>query len=57
MATNERLFAVQRALVEEKKLSLEERNRLAGEQAELKQKQQSLDAQWGLYKAKQWSWT
>ena len=53
MANNEKLFAVQRALVEEKKLSIEERNRLAGEQAEMRQKQQTLDAQWGLYKAKQ----
>ena len=53
MANNERPFATQRALIEEKKLSLEERNRLAGEQAELRQKQQTLDAQWGLYKSKQ----
>ena len=53
MAKNERLVAGQRSLVEEKKLSIEERNRLGGEQAELKQRQQTLDAQWGLYKAKQ----
>jgi len=53
MAANERLFAVQRALVEERKLSPEERNRLAGEQAELRQKQQTLETQWALYKAKQ----
>jgi len=53
LATGERLFAVQRALVEERKLSVEERSRLAGEQAELKQRLQSLDAQWALYKAKQ----
>jgi len=53
MAANERLFAVQRSLVEEKKLSIDDRNRLSGEQAELKQKLESLDAQWGLYKSKQ----
>ncbi|MEN6404975.1 MAG: biotin/lipoyl-binding protein [Thermoguttaceae bacterium] len=53
MAAGERLFAVQRALVEEKKLSIDQRNQLAGEQAELRQKQQSLDIQWALYKAKE----
>jgi multidrug efflux pump subunit AcrA (membrane-fusion protein) len=53
MANNERLFAVERSLFEERKLSIEERNRLAGEQAELRQKQQTLDAQWALYHAKQ----
>jgi multidrug efflux pump subunit AcrA (membrane-fusion protein) len=53
MANNERLFAAQRALAEERKLSVEERNRLAGEQAELIQKQRSFDAKWALYQAKQ----
>jgi len=53
LATIERLFAVQRSLVEEKSLRIEERNRLAGEQAELKQKLLSLDRQWALYKAKE----
>ena len=53
MAANERLFAVQRSLVEEKKLSIDDRNRLSGEQAELKQKLETLDAQWVLYKSKQ----
>ncbi|MBU4399552.1 MAG: efflux RND transporter periplasmic adaptor subunit [Planctomycetes bacterium] len=53
MATTERLFAVQRSMVGERRLSTEERSRLAGEQAELKQKLLSLDAQWALYKAKQ----
>jgi multidrug efflux pump subunit AcrA (membrane-fusion protein) len=52
-AARERIFAAQRALFEEKKLSIEERNRLAGDQAEWRQKLQSFDAQWGLYKAKQ----
>jgi len=53
MATTERLFAVQRSMVGDRRLSTEERSRLAGEQAELKQKLLSLDAQLALYKAKQ----
>jgi hypothetical protein len=53
ITTRERLLAVQRSLVEEKSLKIEERNRLAGEQAELKQKAQTLDAQLALYKAKE----
>ncbi len=53
MATLEQLAAVQRSLVEEKNLKIEERNRLSGQQAELKQKLNTLDAQLALYKAKQ----
>jgi len=53
LSTTERLFAVQRALSQESRLSVEERSRLAGEQAELKQKLLSLDAQLMLYKTKQ----
>ncbi len=53
MATTERLFAVQRSMVGERRLSTGERSRLAGDQAELKQKLLSLDAQLVLYKAKQ----
>ncbi len=52
MATTERLFAVQRSMGD-RRLSTEERSRLAGEQAELKQKLLSLDAQLVLYEAKQ----
>ena len=52
MATTERKFAVQRSIVGGR-LSTEERSRLAGEQAELKQKLLSLEAQLVLYKAKQ----
>lgn len=53
MANSEQLSSVQRALVEEKKLSIEERNRLSGQRAELIQKQRTLNAQVDLYKAKQ----
>lgn len=53
MANNERLLAVQKSLAEGKRMSSDERTRLEGEQAELLQKQQTLDAQWGLYKSKQ----
>jgi hypothetical protein len=53
MAANERLSWVRRSLGEARKLSMEERGRLEGEQAELREKQKSLDDQWGLYKAKQ----
>jgi hypothetical protein len=53
MANNERLLAVQKTLAEGKRMSSDERSRLEGEQAELRQKQQTLDAQWGLYKIKQ----
>ncbi|MCD4727858.1 MAG: hemolysin D [Pirellulales bacterium] len=52
MATTERLFAVQRSMVGGR-LSTEERSRLAGEQAELKQKLLSLNAQLALYRVKQ----
>ena len=58
MANNERLLAVQRSLVEEKKLSIEERNRLDGEQAELKQKQQTPRRPIGrCTRPSSWSWT
>ncbi|MCE5303996.1 MAG: biotin/lipoyl-binding protein [Planctomycetaceae bacterium] len=53
MAAGERLLSVQRALVGEKKLSPDQRNQLEGEQAELWQKQQSLNVQWGLYRTKE----
>ncbi len=53
LANSERLFAIQRKLVEEKKLSMTDRNQLEGERAELEQKQLAFDTQWGLYKAKQ----
>lgn len=52
MANSEQLSAVQRSLFEEKKLSIEERNRLSGQRAELMQKQNTLNAQTDLYKAK-----
>ena len=58
LANNERLFAVQRSLVEEKKLSIEERNRLAGEQAELRQKQQiARRPVASCTRPSRWSWT
>ena len=53
LANSERLFAIQRKLVEEKKLSMTDRNQLEGERAELEQKQLAFDTQWGLYKVKQ----
>ncbi len=53
MSNDEQIFAKQRLLVEEKKLSLDQRNQLSGEIAELLQKRQTLDAQWALLKAKQ----
>lgn len=53
LATIEQLASVQRSLVEEKNLKIEERNRLSGQQAELKQKLLTLDAQLALFKAKQ----
>ena len=53
LATLEQLGAVQRSLVEEKSLRIEERNRLAGQQAELKQKLASLERQLALQMRKQ----
>ncbi len=54
LATIEQLASVQRTLIEEKKnMKPEETNRLFGQQAELKQKLVTLDAQLALYKDKQ----
>ena len=54
LATIQQLAAVQRQLLEDRKtLHPEDRNRLAGEQAELKQKRNSSDAQLALLKEKQ----
>ncbi|HEY4759706.1 MAG TPA: efflux RND transporter periplasmic adaptor subunit, partial [Thermoguttaceae bacterium] len=53
LSTSQRMLMVQRALVEETKLRIEERNRLAGELAELKEKQASLEKQLVLLKTKQ----
>jgi len=53
LATIEQLSAVQRSLVQDRTLRIEERNRLAGQAAELKQKLKTLDAQLVLQKAKQ----
>jgi multidrug efflux pump subunit AcrA (membrane-fusion protein) len=52
LSTSQRILSVQRALVEESKLKVEERNRLAGELAELKEKQSSLEKQLALLKTK-----
>lgn len=53
LAASEQLSSVQRALVEERALRVEERNRLAGQRAELQQKLRTLDAQLALQKSKQ----
>jgi multidrug efflux pump subunit AcrA (membrane-fusion protein) len=46
-------FTVQKSLAEEKKLSIEERIRLNGKRMELKQQQDTLEAQLKLYQSKQ----
>ncbi len=53
MAAFEQWIANQRRLIEEKNLRVEDRNKLAGDQAELKQKLVSLESQLALQKAKQ----
>ncbi len=53
LATKEKLEAARRTITDERNLRIEERNRLMGEVAELKQKLASLDAQLSLQKAKQ----
>jgi len=53
MATTEELLSFQRSSVESRRLTTEERLRISGKVAELKQKLASLDAQWALYQAKQ----
>ena len=52
MATSEELLSLQRALGGAR-LTTDERLRISGKLAEVKQKLASLDAQWALYKAKQ----
>jgi hypothetical protein len=52
-ATAEQLWSVMREMQAGKSLKLEERMRLAGQQAELKEKLAALEAQWTLYKAKE----
>ena len=51
--THEQILAIQRSLLAaEKRMSIEEQNRLLGELLALKQKKDSLDAQWELYRTK-----
>jgi multidrug efflux pump subunit AcrA (membrane-fusion protein) len=51
--TSERLFAVEQLLVNEKRLSTNERSQREGEKAELRQKQAALEAEVKLYQYKQ----
>jgi multidrug efflux pump subunit AcrA (membrane-fusion protein) len=53
LAARQRLAAVRQSLVDERALKIEERNRLAGDQAELARKVESLEAQLALQKIKQ----
>jgi multidrug efflux pump subunit AcrA (membrane-fusion protein) len=52
LATNEQLQSVERELSDPRSLKIEERNRLAGQRAELKEKLNALERQWGYYKTK-----
>ncbi len=51
--THEQMLSIQRSLLSsEKRMSVEERNRMQGELSALRQKKESLDAQWQLYRMK-----
>jgi hypothetical protein len=49
----EQMHTIQRLLLEERELSVEQQNRLSGQLAELEEELQSLDQKLGLYKRKQ----
>ena len=51
--TRQQILSIQRALMEQRRLTVEEQNRLSGRLLELKQEEQSLNAQWALYLKKQ----